>query len=82
MQSIQQATHPRISVHTVHDAHVVFEAVRQGRLPAIARRLNDVEQSSLVSSGAVFVWVESEDNTGLRRWTGAFWHTLPPSFYL
>ena len=76
---MQQATHPRISVHTAHDAHVVFEAVRQRRLPAITRRLNDAERSSLVASGAVFVWVESEDDQGLRRWTGAYLPSFLPS---
>jgi hypothetical protein len=67
---MQQATHPRLHVRDAHDAHVVFEAVRQGFLRPIVRRLNDTEQGVLVCSGAVFVWIECEDDAGLKRWTG------------
>lgn len=66
----QQATHPRLHIRDARDAHTVFEAVRQGFLRPITRRLNDHERSTLVRSGAVFVWEEAEDETGLKRWTG------------
>lgn len=69
---MQQATHPRLHVRDAHDAHVVFEAVRQGFLRPIIRRLNDMERNTIVRSGAVFVWVECDDDAGLKRWTGTF----------
>jgi hypothetical protein len=67
---MQQATHPRLHVRDAHDAHVVFEAVRQGFLHPVIRRLNDMERSTIVRSGAIFVWIECEDDAGLKRWTG------------
>lgn len=71
---MQQATHPRLHLRDAHDAHVVFEAVRQGFLPPITRRLNEMERNSLVRSGAVFVWFEADDDSGLMRWTdGRSW---------
>lgn len=69
---MQQATHPRLHVRDAHDAHVVFEAVRQGFLRPVIRRLNDMERNTIVRSGAVFVWVECDDDAGLKRWTGMF----------
>ena len=68
--TMQQATHPRLHIRDAHDAHIVFEAVRQGFLLPITRRLNEMERGTLVRSGAIFVWVESEDENGLKRWTG------------
>jgi len=71
---MQQATHPHLHVRDAHDAHVVFEAVRQGFLRPVLRRLNDTERGLLVRSGAVFVWIECEDDAGLKRWTdGRIW---------
>ncbi|KAF9469275.1 Gti1/Pac2 family-domain-containing protein [Collybia nuda] len=71
---MQQATHPRLHVRDAHDAHIVFEAVRQGFLRPIIRRLNDRERNTIVQSGAVFVWVECDDDAGLKRWTdGRIW---------
>ncbi|KAF9532155.1 Gti1/Pac2 family-domain-containing protein [Crepidotus variabilis] len=71
---MQQPTHSRLHLRDAHDAHVVFEAVRQGFLIPVARRLNEMERSNLVRSGAVFVWFEAEDDTGLMRWTdGRAW---------
>lgn len=67
---MQQATYQRLHVRDAHDAHVIFEAVRQGFLVSIARRLNESERATLVRPGAVFVWFESEDENGLKRWTG------------
>ncbi|TFK30109.1 hypothetical protein FA15DRAFT_198049 [Coprinopsis marcescibilis] len=71
---MQQATHPRLHVRDAHDAHVVFEAVRQGFLRPVTRRLNEMERSTYVRPGAVFVWFECEDDAGLKRWTdGRVW---------
>ena len=68
--SMQTPTHPNLHVRDAHDAHVVFEAVRQGILKPIRRRLNEVERAVHVRSGSIFVWFESEQDDGLKRWTG------------
>lgn len=68
-QDIQHPTHPRLHIRDARDAHVVLEAVRQGLLRPIKRRLNGFERSVNIHSGAIFVWEESDDETGLRRWT-------------
>ncbi|KAH9483889.1 cAMP-independent regulatory protein pac2 [Psilocybe cubensis] len=71
---MQQATHQRLHVRDAHDAHIVFEAVRQGFLPPVTRRLNDMERGMLIRSGAIFVWFERDDDSGLKRWTdGRVW---------
>ncbi|KAJ7172202.1 Gti1/Pac2 family-domain-containing protein [Mycena filopes] len=71
---MQHATHPRLHVRDAHDAHVVFEATRQGFLRPITRRLDEHERSTLIQSGAVFVWEESDHAPGLKRWTdGRVW---------
>ncbi|PVF96157.1 hypothetical protein CPB86DRAFT_799156 [Serendipita vermifera] len=72
-------THPRLQIRTAQDAHRVFEAVRQGILPLIRRRLSPSERD-LLASGQVFVWEEaptgaaagdeiSQTTSGLERWT-------------
>ncbi|KAF7311488.1 hypothetical protein MKEN_01051100 [Mycena kentingensis (nom. inval.)] len=68
---MQRPTHSRLHIRNAHDAHVVFEAVRQGFLPSITRRLDDHEKATLIKSGAVFCWEESDSASGLRRWTDA-----------
>ncbi|CAG8675390.1 16790_t:CDS:2, partial [Acaulospora colombiana] len=66
-------------IRTAQDAHRVFEAVRQGILPLIRRRLSPSERD-LLASGQVFVWEEaptgaaagdeiSQTTSGLERWT-------------
>ncbi|TFK42351.1 Gti1/Pac2 family-domain-containing protein [Crucibulum laeve] len=71
---MQQATHSRLHVRDAHDAHVVFEAVRQGFMRPVGRRLNEMERAMHVRSGAIFVWFECEDDAGLKRWTdGRVW---------
>jgi hypothetical protein len=75
--TMQQVTHPRLHIRDAHDAHVVFEAVRQGFLAPVVRRLNEMERGMLVRPGAIFVWVESEDDSGLKRWTGTSQRCLP-----
>lgn len=66
---MQRPTHPRLHIRDARDAHIVLEAVRRGLLPPIKRRLNEHERGMNIRSGAVFVWEESNDETGLRRWT-------------
>jgi Gti1/Pac2 family transcription factor len=55
-------------IRNVHDAMVIFEAVRQGILPLVERRLSAAERDAL-HSGHVFVWEEGEHKQGLERWT-------------
>ncbi|KAJ7812176.1 Gti1/Pac2 family-domain-containing protein, partial [Mycena olivaceomarginata] len=61
-----------ICIRSKDDAHVMFHAVRLGKLPMITRRL-DTEERRAVSSGCVFVWEEKAPDTlmglGLTRWT-------------
>jgi hypothetical protein len=72
--SMQRPTHNRLHVRDARDAHTVFEAVRQGLLQPVTRRLNEVERSMYINSGAIFVWEESDDDLGLKRWTdGRVW---------
>ena len=68
-QDTQRPTHPRLHVRDARDAHTVFEAVRQGMLKPVVRRLNEVERAAYIQSGAIFVWEESDDEMGLKRWT-------------
>lgn len=68
--TMQRATHPSLHVRDARDAHTVFEAVRQGLLRPISRRLNEVERQMHIRSGGVFVWEEHDDESGLKRWTG------------
>ncbi|KAJ7744981.1 Gti1/Pac2 family-domain-containing protein [Mycena maculata] len=70
---MQHATHPRLHVRNAHDAHVVFEATRQGFLHPVTRRLDENERAQ-VKSGNVFVWLEDDHAPGLKRWTdGRVW---------
>lgn len=71
---MQRPTHSRLHVRDARDAHTVFEAVRQGLLRPVTRRLNEVERSMYITSGAIFIWEESDDDLGLKRWTdGRVW---------
>ncbi|KAI0317583.1 Gti1/Pac2 family-domain-containing protein [Amylostereum chailletii] len=71
---MQRPTHPRLHVRDARDAHVVFEAVRQGLLRPVVRRLNEIERANFIHSGALFVWEESDGDLGLKRWTdGRVW---------
>ena len=52
----------------------IQEAVRIGGLPLVTRRLTDQERSYWIRSGSIFVWKESDDDTGIKRWTdGICW---------
>ncbi|KAI0929061.1 hypothetical protein AcW1_006110 [Taiwanofungus camphoratus] len=74
IQDVQRPTHFRLHVRDTNDAHTVFEAVRQGLLKPVQRRLNDFERAMYIKSGTVFVWEESEEEMGLKRWTdGRVW---------
>ncbi|KZT09723.1 uncharacterized protein LAESUDRAFT_810689 [Laetiporus sulphureus 93-53] len=67
-------THPRLHLRDARDAHTVFEAVRQSLLRPVKRRLNETERQLYIKSGSIFVWEESEEESGLRRWTdGRIW---------
>lgn len=68
-QDVQRPTHPRLHVRDARDAHTVFEAVRLGVLKPVVRRLNELERSSYIQSGSIFIWEESDDEMGLKRWT-------------
>ncbi|CCM04401.1 uncharacterized protein FIBRA_06578 [Fibroporia radiculosa] len=73
-RDVQGPTHPRLHLRDARDAHTLFEAVRLGMLKLVRRRLNDYERSTYIVSGSVFVWEESEEETGLKRWTdGRIW---------
>jgi len=66
---MQRPTHPRLHIRDACDAHIVLEAVRTGLLQPVKRRLNGLERSMNIRSGAIFVWEESNNEKGLRRWT-------------
>ncbi|KAF9059531.1 Gti1/Pac2 family-domain-containing protein [Rhodocollybia butyracea] len=71
---MQQATHPRLHVRDERDAQTLFEAVRQGLLQQVTRRLDETERSTLIHSGSIFIWVESGNEASLKRWTdGRVW---------
>ena len=71
---MQRPTHARLHVRDARDAQTVFEAVRRGALRPVVRRLNEMERAMFIQSGAIFVWEESDDELGLKRWTdGRVW---------
>ncbi|KAH8117168.1 Gti1/Pac2 family-domain-containing protein [Phellopilus nigrolimitatus] len=73
-QDAQRPTHHRLHVRDARDAQTVFEAVRRGILKPVSRRLNEIERSMFIQSGSIFVWEESDDELGLKRWTdGRVW---------
>ncbi|KAI0323234.1 hypothetical protein GY45DRAFT_1376474 [Cubamyces sp. BRFM 1775] len=73
-QVVQRPTHSRLHVRDARDAHIVFEAVRQGLLERVLRRLNEDERLAYIRSGSLFVWEENDDEVGLKRWTdGRVW---------
>lgn len=73
-QDVQRPTHSRLHVRDARDAQTVFEAVRRGILKPVSRRLNEIERSMFIQSGSIFVWEESDDELGLKRWTdGRVW---------
>ena len=56
-------------VDTTADALRLIQAARCGLIPRITRRLNELERATYIQSGAIFVWEESDDEMGLKRWT-------------
>ena len=58
-------------VETSHDAFLVIEGCRRGRLHAVMRRLSEHERMG-IRSGCIYVF--SERDSGIRRWTdGMYW---------
>ncbi|KAG9024573.1 hypothetical protein FRB95_011340 [Tulasnella sp. JGI-2019a] len=68
------ATHSNLRLRDAQDAHVLFQAVRQGHLQLIRKRLTPPEQQAL-HAGQVFVWADREGS--LERWTDG--HNWSPS---
>ncbi|KAG8989156.1 hypothetical protein FRB93_003717 [Tulasnella sp. JGI-2019a] len=62
-----RSTHPRLHIRSAQEAHTLFEAVRQGLLPIVRRRLSPTDRE--LESGEVFVWEEASYKGGLERWT-------------
>ncbi|KAK5069355.1 Global transcription regulator sge1 [Lithohypha guttulata] len=59
-------------VGTTQDALILFEACLQEHLPLALQRIPDREKSTLIKSGAVFVY--DENTSGIKRWTdGVTW---------
>ncbi|KIJ35757.1 hypothetical protein M422DRAFT_782440, partial [Sphaerobolus stellatus SS14] len=74
IQDLQRPTHPRLCIRDARDAEIVLEAVKYGVLQRVQRRLNEGERSMFIRSGAIFVWEESDDENGIKRWTdGRTW---------
>ncbi|KAG8953754.1 hypothetical protein FRC00_006174 [Tulasnella sp. 408] len=65
-RSLDNATHSHLRLRDSHDAHILFQAVRQGHLPFIRKRLTRPEQQAL-HAGQVFVWADREGS--FERWT-------------
>lgn len=59
-------------VETTGDALHLIEAARQGMIPRITRRLNDLERRAMIRSGSIFIF--SDEESGIKRWTeGLSW---------
>ncbi|KAI5122552.1 hypothetical protein M0805_005279 [Coniferiporia weirii] len=59
-------------VETTGDALRLIQAARQGIIPRITRRLNDLERRAMIRSGSIFIF--SDDESGIKRWTeGLSW---------
>jgi hypothetical protein len=54
-------------IKNAHDALMLFEACRIGVLRSSGRRLSETEREEFITSGAIFVWDES--NSQIKRWT-------------
>lgn len=59
-------------VETTGDALRLIQAAREGIVPRITRRLNDLERRAMIRSGAIFIF--SDEESGIKRWTeGLSW---------
>ncbi|KAH8118105.1 Gti1/Pac2 family-domain-containing protein [Phellopilus nigrolimitatus] len=59
-------------VETTGDALRLIQAARQGVIPRITRRLNDLERRAMIRSGSIFIF--SDEESGIKRWTeGLSW---------
>lgn len=67
------ASSPSFSGHveTTLDALRLVCAAQAGTIPRIARRLDNAERSSLIKSGAVFIFNVQE--SGIKRWGGMYY---------
>ncbi|KAF8604419.1 hypothetical protein BDV93DRAFT_471933 [Ceratobasidium sp. AG-I] len=63
-----RATHQSLHIRSAHDAHVIFEAVRQMWLPMVTHRLSLVD-CNLLGPGQVFCWEQENGESGIERWT-------------
>ncbi|CAE6468903.1 unnamed protein product [Rhizoctonia solani] len=63
-----RATHQRLRIRNAHDAQMVFEAVRLGRLPMVTQRLSIVD-CDLLRPGQVYCWEQENGEAGIERWT-------------
>lgn len=69
----QQPTCTNLRIRSVTDAHMIFYAVREGRLRMVTRRL-DADERAALCSGCVYAWEERGPNTeitgiGIERFT-------------
>ncbi|KIJ50781.1 hypothetical protein M422DRAFT_245448 [Sphaerobolus stellatus SS14] len=53
-----------------YDALLLVTAARMGLIPRFRRRLDMVEQRTLITSGAIFLW--NEEESSMKRWTDGF----------
>lgn len=59
-------------IESTGDALRLIQAARQGVVPRITRRLNDLERRTMIRSGAIFIF--SDEESGIKRWTeGLSW---------
>ncbi|KAK6197405.1 Gti1/Pac2 family-domain-containing protein, partial [Scheffersomyces amazonensis] len=59
-------------IKSLHDALLVLEATRIGKLPTINRRLSTFERKKFIKPNSIFVW--NETSCGMKRWTdGKMW---------
>ncbi|KAG8896403.1 hypothetical protein FRC00_005997, partial [Tulasnella sp. 408] len=65
-RSLDNATHSHLRLRDSHDAHILFQAVHQGHLPLIRKRLTRPEQQAL-HAGQVFIWADRAGS--LEQWT-------------
>ena len=56
--TMQRPTLTNVCVRNTSDGQVIFEAVANGDLPLITKRLTPVERRELIRPGSVFVWEE------------------------
>jgi len=58
------------TIFGLDDALLLVTAARMGLIPRFRRRLDMVEQRTLITSGAIFLW--NEEESSMKRWTDGF----------